>query len=135
MTAGDGETGATPSGPEFEAGLELRREMFGEAAIGNALAPGFKAPLEAMVTRYCFGDIWQRPPLDRRTRSLLTIGLLAMLAKPVQLKAHVRGAIANGATAEEIREVLLHVMVYGGVAAAADATNNAAEVLDEMGLG
>ena len=129
-----GEAGALPPDAETGAGIALRREMFGEAAVDSALAPGFRAPFEAMVTRYCFGDIWQRPPLDRRTRSLLTIGMLALLAKPVQLKAHVRGAIANGATPEEIREVLLHVMLYGGMAAAADATNHAAETLAEMGL-
>lgn len=119
---------------ELAAGLALRRAMFGDAAVAAAMAPGFKQPFEELITRYCFGEVWQRPPLDAKTRSLLTIALLAVLAKPVQLKAHIRGAVANGASAEEIREVLLHVMIYGGVPAAADSINHAAEVLGEMGL-
>jgi 4-carboxymuconolactone decarboxylase len=120
----------------FTKGLDLRRDMFGpdgaEKAIDNASA--FTGPFQEMITRYCFGEVWQRPPLDRKTRSLLTLAILAVLSKPNQLKVHVRGAVQNGATVEEIREVLLHVMIYGGVPAAADSFGHAAEVLKELGL-
>ncbi|MEI9964768.1 MAG: carboxymuconolactone decarboxylase family protein [Caulobacteraceae bacterium] len=120
----------------FDAGMDLRRQMFGpEGAEGRLdAASGFNRPLEEMITRYCFGEVWNRPPLDHKTRSMLTIAILAVLAKPNQLKTHVRGAIANGVTPDEIREVLLHVMVYGGVPAAADAFIHAREVLQDLGL-
>ena len=120
----------------FEAGMDVRRAMFGAAGAEGRLdaASGFNRPLEEIITRYCFGEVWNRPPLDRKTRSMLTIAILSVLAKPTQIKTHVRGAIANGVTPEEIREVLLHVMIYGGVPAAADAFIHAREVLQEMGL-
>jgi len=108
--------------------------MFGAASIANASAPGFRQPIEDAVTRYCFGDVWQRPGLDRKMRSLLTIAMLAVLAKPTQLRAHVKGAIANGASVEEIRETLMQVMIYGGVPAATDGFAQAEEVLRDMEL-
>jgi 4-carboxymuconolactone decarboxylase len=120
----------------FAAGMQIRREMFGPANSDQAVnsATDFTRPLQEIVTRYCFGEIWTRPPLDRRTRSLLTIATLVALGKPVQLRAHVRAAITNGATKDEIREVLLHSMIYCGVPAGVDSFNHAAEVLKEMGL-
>ncbi|HTW25457.1 MAG TPA: EthD family reductase [Candidatus Baltobacteraceae bacterium] len=129
--------GSRPAGTDtFAAGLQLRREMFGLALAEQAVnsATDFTRPLQEIVTRYCFGEIWTRPPLDRRTRSLLTIATLIALGKPVQLRAHVRAAITNGATKDEIREVLLHGMIYCGVPAGVDSFNHAAEVLKEMGL-
>jgi 4-carboxymuconolactone decarboxylase len=120
----------------FAAGMQLRREMLGPAFAEQAVnsATDFTRPLQEIVTRYCFGEIWTRPPLDRRTRSLLTIATLVALGKPVQLRVHVRAAITNGATKDEIREVLLHSMIYCGVPAGVDSFNHAAEVLKEMGL-
>jgi 4-carboxymuconolactone decarboxylase len=120
----------------FAAGMQIRREMFGPANTEQAVnsATDFTRPLQEIVTRYCFGEIWTRPPLDRRTRSLLTIATLVALGKPVQLRAHVRAAIGNGATKDEIREVLLHSMIYCGVPAGVDSFNHATEVLKEMGL-
>jgi 4-carboxymuconolactone decarboxylase len=120
----------------FEAGMQVRRQMFGREGAEGRLesASGFNRPLEEMITRYCFGEVWNRPEIDHKTRSMLTIAILAVLAKPTQLKTHVRGAIANGVSPAEIREVLLHVMIYGGVPAAADAFINAREVLKELGL-
>ena len=120
----------------FEAGLDVRRAMFGKAGADDQLetATEFTRPFQEAITRYCFGEVWNRPLLDRKTRSMLTIAMLCVLAKPNQLKVHVRGAIANGVSAEEIREILMHVMIYGGVPAAADAMSHANEVLVEMGL-
>jgi len=129
--------GSRPAAADtFAAGLQVRREMFGPALAEQAVnsATDFTRPLQEIVTRYCFGEIWTRPPLDRRTRSLLTIATLIALGKPVQLRAHVRAAITNGATKDEIREVLLHGMIYCGVPAGVDSFNHAAEVLKEMGL-
>jgi 4-carboxymuconolactone decarboxylase len=120
----------------FAAGMQLRREMLGPALADQAVnsATDFTRPLQDIVTRYCFGEIWTRPPLDRRTRSLLTMAILVALGKPNQLRVHVRAAITNGATKDEIREVLLHSMIYCGVPAGVDSFNHAAEVLKEMGL-
>jgi len=129
--------GSRPAAADtFAAGLQVRREMFGPALAEQAVdsATDFTRPLQEIVTRYCFGEVWTRPPLDRRTRSLLTIATLVALGKPVQLRAHVRAAITNGASKDEIREVLLHSMIYCGVPAGVDSFNHAAEVLKEMGL-
>ncbi len=118
------------------AGMDIRRKMFGSAGAEDKLAEAtaFNRPFEEFVTNYCFGEVWTRPGLDHKTRSLLTLAVLATLSRPTQLRVHVRGAIANGVTPEEIREVLIHVMIYGGVPAAADAFGHAREVLKEMGL-
>jgi len=120
----------------FDAGIKIRRDMFGEAGSVKQIeaATPFVAPFQDVLTRYCFGEVWDRPGLDRKTRSMLTIAMLACLSRPVQLRTHVRGAIQNGVSVDEIREVLLHVMIYGGVPAASDSFNHAAEVLQEMGL-
>jgi 4-carboxymuconolactone decarboxylase len=118
----------------FEAGMAIRRDMFGPAGAEQRLAAAteFNLPFEELVTRYCFGDIWARPGLDRKTRSLLTLAILAALTKPNQLKVHVRGALTNGATMEEIREVLLHTSVYAGIPAGVEAFTAAAEVLNAV---
>src|ERR1700753_1950915 len=90
----------------FTAGMQIRREMFGPAGAEDryAQATDFNRPLEDVVTRYCFGETWGRPGLDRKTRSLLTLAALTAMSKPNQIKVHVVGALANGATIEEIRE-------------------------------
>lgn len=120
----------------FEAGMKVRREMFGEAGADQqyAAAPAFMKPLQDIVTGYCFGEGWNRPGLDRKTRSMLTLAILAAIGKPTQLRVHVRGAIANGVSVDEIREVLLHTMIYCGIPAGVDAHLNATEVLAEMGV-
>src|SRR5690554_1804626 len=95
-------------------GIALRSKMFGstetERQIGGGTA--FVGPLQDWVTRVCFGELWHRPHLDLRTRSMLTIAMLTALGKPNQVKSHVKGAIANGVTPDEIREVLLHAIAY-----------------------
>ena len=130
-----GEDGTTHR-DTFAAGLQVRRDMFGPGGADDqiAAASAFMAPMQDFVTRYCFGEAWTRPELDRKTRSMLTLATLLALGKPNQLKVHVRGAIANGVSVDEIREVLLHGMIYAGVPASVDAFINAAEVLKELGL-
>lgn len=120
----------------FEDGMAVRRKMWGTEGADQRLAgaSSFNRPFEELITEYCFGKVWTRELLDHKTRSLLTIAILATLGKPTQLKTHVRGAIANGATPDEIREVLMHVGIYGGVPAGADAFIHAREQLKEMGL-
>jgi 4-carboxymuconolactone decarboxylase len=108
----------------FQTGLALRREMFGPGGADQALeqASDFSRPLQEIVTRFCFGEVWQRPGLDRRTRSMLTISMLIAAGRMAQLPVHVRGAIANGVTREELREVILHALLYCGIPAAVEAT-------------
>jgi 4-carboxymuconolactone decarboxylase len=120
----------------FATGLQIRRDMFGAANSDKVLesATDFNRTLQELVTSYCFGEVWTRPQLDRRTRSMLTMALLVALNKPTQLKGHVRGAVQNGVTKDEIREVLLHSMIYAGVPAGVDSFNHAIEVLKELGL-
>ncbi|MPS79699.1 MAG: 4-carboxymuconolactone decarboxylase [Achromobacter sp.] len=120
----------------LEAGLDVRRDMFGVAGAEQALetATDFTAPMQDIVTRWCFGEVWNRSPLDRKTRSMLTLAIITTLGKQNQFKLHVRGAIANGVSKEEIREVLLHTMVYAGVPAAVDSFGSAVEILKDLGL-
>ncbi len=120
-----------PKDAAFAAGMRLRHEMFGPGGAEEryAQATDFNRPFEDLVTRYCFGDTWARPGLDRRTRSLITLAALTALAKPNQLKIHVAGALANGCTVEEIRETLLHTAVYAGVPCGVEAFGAAAETL------
>jgi 4-carboxymuconolactone decarboxylase len=117
----------------FDTGLAIRRDMFGRAGAEDrvAAATEFTRPLEDLVTRYCFGEIWSRPEIDRKTRSMLTIAVLTALGKPNQLKVHVQGALSNGVSRQEVREVLLHTMIYAGVPAGVDAFRVASEVLGE----
>ena len=120
----------------FDEGLKTRREVLGaeyvDASIRNA--DEFNMPMQELVTQYCWGDIWNRPGLDRRTRSFLNLAMLTALNRPHELRLHVRGAINNGLTKEEIREVFLQSAIYCGVPAAIDSFRNAREVFKEMGL-
>lgn len=117
-------------------GMDIRRQMWGVDGADKRVeaASGFNRPFEDFITEYCFGKVWSRPQLDHKTRSMLTIAILAVLSRPNQLRSHVQGAIANGVTPEEIREVLIHVMIYGGVPAAADSFTHARDVLKNLGL-
>ena len=119
-----------------EAGLALRRKMFGKSGAEDALnnATSFKRRFEEIVTEDCFGDVWNRSPLDHKTRSMLTIAILATQGRSPQLRYHVQGAINNGVSKDEIRETLLQVYLYAGIPAAAEGFNVATAVLKEMGL-
>lgn len=116
----------------WAAGDAMRRRVMGDAHVDRAKAAEtpFTAPLADLITRHAWGDVWQREGLDMRTRSLVTVAMLVALGKPTELEGHVRGALANGATPEEIREVLLHAGVYCGLPAAAEAFRAAAKVID-----
>jgi 4-carboxymuconolactone decarboxylase len=120
----------------FATGLAIRREMFGVEGAERQIeaATDFTRPLQDMVTRYCFGETWSRPTLDLKTRSMLTLALLTALGKQNQLRVHVKGAIQNGVSKEEIREVLMHSMIYAGVPAAVDSFATTTDVLKQMGL-
>lgn len=119
----------------YETGLRIRREVVGDAAVDKALenADGFSMPMQELVTEYCWGEIWGRPDLDRRSRSLLNIGMLAVLNRPDELAGHIRaGLTANGLTRAELREALMQVAVYAGMPAGLSAFKVARSVLDEL---
>jgi 4-carboxymuconolactone decarboxylase len=120
----------------YAKGIEIREQMFGpeHAQAKVDRATDFTREFEELVTRYCFGEIWGRDQIPRAQRSLLTIAMLVALGRPHEIQVHVRGAIANGVTKEQIREVLLHAAVYCGIPAAVDGFRQATVVLDELGL-
>ena len=117
----------------FEAGLAQRRAVLGNEYVERSLAnmDEFTRPLQELVTEMCWGTIWTRPGLPPKLRSLLNVGLLAALNRPHELALHVRGALRNGCTKEEIQEVLLQVAVYCGMPAGVDGFRVAAEVVRE----
>lgn len=116
---------------QYEAGLATRKQVMGEDFVATALANAtpFTQPIQEHITRAAWGDVWQRPGLDLKTRSLITVAMLTALGKQNELKGHVRGALNNGATVEEIQEVLLHATIYCGVPAAVEAFRTANEVV------
>ncbi len=118
-----------------ERGSATRREVLGDAHVDRATAAAgeFGAPFQEFITRYAWGAVWSRPGLDRRTRSAITLAALVTLRAENELAMHVRAALRNGLTAEEIREVLLHTAVYAGVPAANAAFAVAKRVLEEEG--
>ena len=121
----------------FEEGLKIRREVLGaewvDPQMARAQESDFTAAIQNMVTEYCWGYGWTREGLPRKQRSLLNLAILTSLGKMTEFKAHVRGAITNGCTVDEIKEVLIHATIYCGVPAGVDAFRNASEVLREMG--
>ena len=125
-----------PSAEEaFAAGLSMRRAMFGQGGADDQIvaADDFTWPMQDFVTRYCFGETWTRSELPPSTRSLLTLAMLVAYGRPNELRVHVQGAIANGVTPDEIREVMLHAMIYCGVPRAVEGFRVAADTLREMG--
>lgn len=121
----------------FEKGLGIRRDVLGADYVDNAIsnATDFTRPLQELVTRYCWGDIWGRPGLDRKTRSLINLSMLTALNRPHEIKLHVRGALNNGVSREEIMEVFLQTAIYCGVPAAIDSFRTAQEVFREVDEG
>ncbi len=122
-------------GEMFDRGLELRREVLGKEYVDGSLqkANDFMMAFQHITTEWCWGYAWGRPTLDKKTRSMLNLAMLTALGKSAEIKLHVRGAINNGLTAEDIKEVLLHATVYCGIPAGLDAFRSANEVLKEMG--
>lgn len=117
----------------FQDGLKTRRQVMGDDFVDRAFggATDFTMPMQHYITRNAWGDVWQRPGLDMKTRSLITVAMLTALGKQHELKGHVRGALTNGATEAEIQEVLLHASIYCGVPTAVEAFRSAAEVIDQ----
>jgi 4-carboxymuconolactone decarboxylase len=117
----------------YRDGMRVRREVLGDAHVDRAVAgtTRFTAPFQDLITRYAWGSVWSRPGLDRRTRSAITLALLAALGRDEELAMHVRAARRNGLSPAEIGEVLLHTAVYAGVPAANSAYAIAQRVLDE----
>ena len=118
----------------YTKGIALKEDMWGPEA-GQAkidAATDFTREFEELVARYCFGEVWGREQLPRATRSLLTIAMLLALGRPHELQVHVRGAVANGVTKEQIREVIIHAAIYCGVPAAVDGFRQATEALKKL---
>jgi 4-carboxymuconolactone decarboxylase len=120
----------------FDKGLKTRREVLGNEYVDNALATAddFSRALQEHTTQYAWGDIWNRPGLDRKTRSLLNLAMLTALNRPHELRLHVRGALNNGVTKEEMREVFLQTAIYCGIPAAMDSFRTAREVFKELNV-
>ena len=119
----------------FDKGLEVRRAVLGKDYVDGSVARAddFMMAFQNITTEMVWGYVWTRPGLDRRTRSLLNLAMLTALSKPAELKLHVKGAITNGISVEEIREVLLHATVYCGIPAGLEAFKAAHETLREIG--
>lgn len=120
----------------FDKGLKIRKSVLGAEFVDKAFASAddFNRPLQELVTQYCWGEIWGRPGLDKKTRSLLNLAMISALNRPHEVRAHVKGALTNGVTKDEIREVFLQVAIYCGVPAGVDSFRIAREVFAELGV-
>ena len=120
----------------FDKGLKTRREVLGAEYVDQSIqnADEFNRPLQELVTEYCWNEIWNRAGLDRKTRSIVNLAMITALNRPHELKLHIKGAINNGLTKDEIREIFLQTAIYCGVPAAIDSFRNAKEVFKEMGI-
>jgi len=118
----------------YQRGLEVRSAVLGEAYVNKALADAddFTRPLQDLVTEYCWGAVWGREELPLKTRSMLNLAMISVLNRPNELRTHLKGALTNGVTRDEIREILLQVAIYAGVPAAVDSFRIAREVLAEV---
>jgi 4-carboxymuconolactone decarboxylase len=117
----------------FNRGLEIRKSVLGKEYVEKSIAAAddFNMPLQRLVTEYCWGAVWGREELPKKTRSMLNLAMLSVLNRPHELKIHVQGALRNGLTKTEIREVLLQVAIYAGVPAAVDSFRVAREAMGE----
>lgn len=120
---------------QFEKGLKVRRKVLGADYVDGSLARAddFMMAFQEITTEWCWGYAWTRPGLDHKTRSMLNLAMLTALGKPMELKLHVKGALANGLTVDEIKEILLHATVYCGIPAGLDAFKAAHETLKAEG--
>lgn len=118
----------------FEKGLKVRREVLGAEHVDASMsqADDFSRPLQELVTEYCWGNVWSRPGLDRKTRSLINVAMLTALNRPHEVKLHLRGALNNGCSKNDIMEVLLQTAIYCGVPAAMDSLRVAKEFFQEI---
>ena len=118
----------------FDKGMKIRRATLGDAYVDRALGRmnEFNKPMQELVTEYCWGEVWGREGLSRRDRSMINIAMIAILNRHNELKGHLRGALNNGLTREEVAEVLLQVGIYGGIPAAVDSFNIATDTFNEI---
>jgi len=118
----------------YRRGLEVRSAVLGEDYVKKALADAdeFSKPLQDLVTEYCWGAIWGRDELPRKTRSMLNLAMISVLNRPNELRTHIKAAVTNGVSREEIREVFLQVAIYAGVPAAVDSFRIAREAFAEL---
>lgn len=121
----------------YERGLEIRKSVLGKEFVEKSIASAddFNRPLQELVTEYCWGAVWGREGLNKKTRSIINLAMISALNRPHELKMHVKGALRNGLTREEIREVLLQVGIYCGVPAAVDSFRVAREAFNEFDQG
>ncbi len=117
----------------FERGLAVRREVLGAEYVDKSIASAddFNQPFQELVTEYCWGEIWTRPGLERKTRSIINLAMLTALNRPHEVRIHIKGALNNGVSKDEIKEVLLQTAIYCGVPAALDSFRIAREVFKE----
>jgi len=115
-------------------GLEVRKAVLGEAYVNNALknVDDFNRPFQEMLNEYCWGTVWGREELPRKTRSMLNIAMIAILNRQHEFRAHLKGALTNGVSRDEIRVILMQVAIYGGMPAAVDSFRIAREVFAEI---
>ena len=115
-------------------GLEVRKAVLGEAYVNNALknVDDFNRPFQEMLNEYCWGSVWGREELPRKTRSMLNIAMIAILNRQHEFRAHLKGALTNGVSRDEIREILMQVAIYGGMPAAVDSFRIAREFFAEV---
>ena len=118
----------------FDRGSEIRKEVLGREYVEKALAAAddFNAPMQDLVTEYCWGTVWAREGLSRKTRSMLNLAMISVLNRPHELKIHVAGALRNGVTRDEIREIFMQVAIYAGVPAGVDSFRAAKEVFEKL---
>ena len=120
----------------YERGLKVRKEVLGDAYVDNAInsADDFSRPLQEYVTAHGWAASWARPGLEKKTRSMLNLAMLTALNRPHELKTHIKGAITNGVSKEEISEIFVHAAVYCGAPAAIDSFRTAKEAFKELGI-
>jgi 4-carboxymuconolactone decarboxylase len=121
---------------KFEKGLKTRTAVLGSEYVEKSLASAddFSWSMQQLSTEYCWDEIWNRPGLDRRSRSILNLGMIAALNRPHELKLHIRGAIQNGLTKDELKEIFLQVACYCGIPAGIDSFRLAREAFKDMGI-
>ena len=119
---------------QFDKGLKVRREVLGDAYVAKSLAAAtdYSAPLQKLITEWCWGEIWTRDGLDLKTRSVLNLGMIMALNRPAEFKAHLRGGLNNGLTRQQIVEIILQGAIYCGAPASLDAMRIAQSLFDEL---
>jgi len=123
--------------PVFEKGMEIRKSVLGKEFVEKSFASAddFNRPMQELTTEYCWGAVWGREGLSKKTRSMLNLAMLSALNRPHELKMHIKGALTNGVSKDEIREVLLQVAIYCGIPAGVDSFRIAREAFAEVEKG